>query len=200
MNADPGRHALHLGVAEAGKVHALAHRHDEALRHYREALRVAVSAGAPEVFFRHYTQCVLESLELMGEHEEVIRFCEAADAHYEQVGHAVPLQRRDHAALLERLGANRLKAGDAEGAGEALRRAVELAGSGAQPLAEQLLGWLARHLEAGTERITAAQRRSGYFTVRPDQVDPDRARPLEAGQGEAARMPFGRASPGGRRP
>ena len=60
--ADPVAFSMHLGIAEAGKVHALAGRHPEALRHYREAIRLAVSSKAPEIFFRHYSQCVLESL------------------------------------------------------------------------------------------------------------------------------------------
>ncbi|MGY6409877.1 MAG: hypothetical protein ACXIUV_02440 [Alkalilacustris sp.] len=179
--ADPTRegmrHAMHLGVAEAGKVHALARRHAEALRHYREAMRLAVAARAPEVFFRHYLQCTLESLEMMESYAEVIRLCEDADAHYARNGHALELHRRDHAAILERLGLVRLKAG-AEGAEAALRQAVALAGPGGLPLAEEVLGWLARRLSPTPARLTDAQRRRRYFTVRPDQVDPARARPL----------------------
>jgi hypothetical protein len=177
--SDPSaaRHEMHLGIAEAGKMHALARRHAEALRHYREAMRLAVAAKAPEVFFRHYVQCTLESLELMESYGEVIRFCTEADAHYARTGHPLPLHRRDHAAILERLGLVRLKAGEA-GAEGALRRAVALAGPGALPLAEETLGWLARRLTPTPARITEAQRRRRYFTVRPDQTDPARARPL----------------------
>lgn len=191
------RHELHLGVAEAGKVHALARRHGEALRHYREAMRLAVAAGAPEVFFRHYLQCTLESLELMESHDEVIRLCEEADAHYRRLGHPLPLHKRDHAAILERLGVVRLKAG-AAGAEEALRRAVELAGPGGLPLAEEMLGWLDRRLTPTPARLAEAQRRRRYFTVRPDQVDPARARPLppEAGGGPQSAL-GGRAFQGG---
>ena len=178
------RHEMHLGIAEAGKVHALARRHAEALRHYREAMRLAVAARAPEVFFRHYLQCTLESLELMESYDEVIRLCAEADAHYQRHGHPLELHRRDHAAILERLGLVRLKAG-VEGAEEALRRAVALAGPGVLPLAEETLGWLARRLTPTPGRITDAQRRRRYFTVRPDQVDPARARPLPPDPGGA---------------
>ncbi len=173
-------HALHLGIAEAGKLHALAHRHAEALRHYREALRRAVATRAPEVFFRHYTQCVLECLEQMGSYGEVIEFCERADAHYRAHGHQMELQRRDHAALLERLGAVRAKAGQAGPAAEALRAAIALVPKGTLPLAEELLGWLNRRLTPDPTRIAMAQTRRGYFTVTRDQVDPARARPLPA--------------------
>ena len=75
-------HEMHFAVAEYGKVMALQKNHTEALRHYREAIRMAVSIKAPEVFFRHYTQCVLESLELTGTYSDVIEFCENADRHY----------------------------------------------------------------------------------------------------------------------
>ncbi len=178
------RHEMHLGIAEAGKVHALARRHPEALRHYREAMRLAVAARAPEVFFRHYLQCTLESLELMESYDEVIRVCTEADAHYDRTGHPLPLHRRDHAAILERLGLVRLKSG-AEGAEEALRRAVDLAGPGVLPLAEEVLGWLARRLTPTLARLTEVQRRRRYFTVRPDQVDRNRARPLPPDAGGA---------------
>jgi tetratricopeptide (TPR) repeat protein len=189
------RHEMHLGIAEAGKMHALARRHAEALRHYREAMRLAVAAKAPEVFFRHYLQCTLESLEQMESYAEVIRFCAEAEAHYERTGHPLALHRRDHAAILERLGLVRLKAG-ADGAEDALRRAVALAGPGALPLAEETLGWLARRLTPTPARIAEAQRRRRYFTVRPGQVDPARARPLppDAGGAQPAVAAF---APGG---
>ena len=57
------RHILHLSVAEHGKLCLLRGDVSEALRHFREAIRISVSAQAPEVFFRHYSQCVLEALE-----------------------------------------------------------------------------------------------------------------------------------------
>ncbi|WVM91801.1 hypothetical protein ULG90_18100 [Halopseudomonas pachastrellae] len=51
MNSTDKAHQLHLGIAEQGKVLALAGRHADALQHYQEALRMAVSSRAPEVFF-----------------------------------------------------------------------------------------------------------------------------------------------------
>ncbi|WP_203567270.1 hypothetical protein [Aestuariimicrobium ganziense] len=171
----------HLGIAEAGKVEALAGHHDEALRHYREALRLAVSQAAPEVFFRHYTQCVLESLERSGSYPEVIEYCQRADSHYAELensrGFLTRLQRRDHGATLERLGVCQLKAGSTTDARASLERAVAVAGS-PLPVAEALLGWLRRALRVDTRRIVALQDRHHYFSVRPDQVDPARATTL----------------------
>lgn len=168
----------HVGIAEAGKVFALAGRHDEALRHYREALRMAASHRAPEVFFRHYTQCVLESLERSGSLAEVIDYCTRADAHYAAVGTTTELHRRDRGAIVERLGVAQLKSGLVEDAERSLERAVTTAGAGRLPLAENLLTWLRRHLKVDVRRIAQLQDRHHYFTVRPDQVDPDRVTAL----------------------
>lgn len=168
----------HVEIAEAGKVFALAGRHDEALRHYREALRMAASRHAPEVFFRHYTQCVLESLERSGSLAEVIDYCTRADAHYTAVGGTTELHRRDRGAIVERLGVAQLKSGLVDEATRSLERAVATAGAGRLPLAEDLLTWLRRHLTVDDRNIAQLQARYQYFTVRPDQVDPGRASAL----------------------
>lgn len=176
-------HEIHLGIAEHGKLLALKGNHDEALRHYREALRLAVSSRAPEVFFRHYTQCVMESLELSGSYAEVIRYCEEADTHYASLGLEGSIYRRDHGSILERLGIVRVKAGEVDAGRETLARAVRIAGEGVLPLAEEILGWLSRGYMVESTRLYRSQARHGYFVVRRDRVDRARARPLpkEAG-------------------
>jgi tetratricopeptide (TPR) repeat protein len=174
------RKTLHLRIAEAGKVAALAGNHAEALRHYREAIRLSVSTGAPDVFFRHYTQCVLESLERTGSYADVIEYCTRADEHYLSFDHLNPLQRRDHGATLERLGAVLLKAGRPDDALTVLQRAVQIAGSGALPLSEELVGWLRRGLRPDASRITQLQDLHRYFTVRPELVDASLATKLPA--------------------
>lgn len=198
-------HELHIGVAEAGKLATLRGDHDEALRHYREAIRVAVSAKAPEVFFRHYTQCTLESLELTGDYAEIIEFCERADAHYRAIGTATPFQRRDRGSILERLGIVRLKSGDVEAARSALAAALDVAGPDTLPIAKTVHGWLSRGLSPDLRRLTDLQKRYNYFSVRDGQVDASRARALispgnaqsesrasAAGKGRRAkRMPMG---------
>lgn len=171
-------HGIHIGIAEAGKVEALAGRHTNALQHYREAMRLAVSISAPEVFFRHYTQCTLESLELSGDFDEVINFCKSADEHYSKLSLGDPLHARDHAGFLERLGLVALKAGYEEKAKEALEQAKKLAGDGNMPLTEVVLSWLSRRLTPDIGRIVSIQKRYKYFTVRRDQVDKSRATPM----------------------
>jgi len=168
-------HALHIGIAEAGKLRALAGDHTDALRHYREALRLAQSARAPEVFFRHYTQCVLESLERTGAHGEVIAFCEQALAHYDAQGATLAVHRRDKAALLERLALNRIKAGQGDAAQAPLDAAVTLAAAADLPVARTVRDWLRRGMRPDPRRISELQAKHGYFAVTADRVEPDRA-------------------------
>lgn len=176
--ATDGRHVMHWGIAEQGKLHALAGRYHDALMHYREALRLAVGARAPEVVFRHYTQCVMEALEAMGAHDEVIQWCRQALDHYAQLGVSGGIYDRDRAAIQERLALQHLKREEPEQAREHLAEAVTLGGRQGAPLAAELLGWLERGYAIEARRLQEAQRRHRYYTVRADQVDASRAIPL----------------------
>ncbi len=165
-------HALHAGIAESGKLLALKGRHEQALVRYREALQLAQSARAPQIFARHYLHCVLESLEHLGAFEAAARLADEA-ARAAERPQPSPFQRRDRALLLERLGVNQLKAGQIAQARESLKLAHALDAS--LSLSQQLLGWLNRGLTLNSARITEAQRRHQYFMVRPDTVRADRA-------------------------
>lgn len=167
--------ALHLGIAEQGKLHAVAGDHDEALRHYREAIRLAVGSGAPEVCFRHYTQCVLESLEHMGAWGEILAFCERVRAHYAANPPPHELACLDLASTHEREGVVLLKRGDAAAAKASLALAVEHAGPGRLPLSDELLGWLRRGMQIDARRIEQQQRRHRYFIVEREAIRPERA-------------------------
>ena len=179
-------HIMHLGIAEQGKILLLDGDHDEALRHFREAIRIAVSARAPEVFFRHYTQCVLEALELAGHYEEVIAFCEEADAHYAGLDASLAIQAKDHGAILERQAVALISAGRADEAAPILKRAIETAGARVLPLAESLLAWLTRGYSVPGPQLRQAQKRHNYFVVRKDTLQRDIARPLPESSGAAA--------------
>lgn len=169
---------LHIGIAETGKIMALQGKHTDALTHYREALRLAVAMKAPEVFFRHYTQCTLESLEHTGSYDDIIGFCQGAIEHYQKIGTDTSITRRDHSSHLERMGLILLKSGDTDQAAEKLAAALEMGEPANLPVATTVLGWLRRGITADARRITEVQKKHNYFTVRPDQVDATRARPM----------------------
>ena len=183
MNRHPSGAELHPGIAERGKLHALDGDHGEALRHYREAIRLAVGSGSPEVFFRHYTQCVLESLEHMEAWAEVLDFCERAEEHYRRTPPPNELARLDRASLAERRGVVLLKAGRPAEARVALEHAVAGAGPGKLPLSETVLGWLSLGWHVESRRLLEEQRRHHYFAVRRDAVRPDLAVALPRGAG-----------------
>lgn len=174
--------ALHAGVAEHGKVCALRGDHVSALRHYREAMSMAIRQQAPEVVLRHYLECSLESLEQMGAHGEVLAYCDRAIAHYGEHPPANALTHFDLATIHQRRGVALLKQGDRDGATQAFETAGETARltQAALPLAETLLRWLRAQLTISPERLAAEQARHHYCSVRQDTVRPSRAMPLPA--------------------
>lgn len=175
--AAPTGARLHMGIAEQGKLYALAGDHARALHYYRTAMRIAVEAGDPEVFFRHYLDCVMESLEHMGAYTEVLAYCDRAIALYAERPPPNPLAVLDLATIHLRRGVVLVKAGERDEARAALRRALEVArGGGATlPLAQTLLRWLDAGFQVDARRVLGEQQRAQYFTVRRDAVDPGKA-------------------------
>lgn len=166
----------HFGIAEQGKLYALEGRHALALAYYREAIRLTVRCGEPEIVFRHYLECVLESLEKTGAYQELLEYCAKALALLD----AAPATVRtalERAHVLQRQACVLLKSGQRDPAATALRQALDLAAvHGARlPLATTLLGWVERGLQLDARRVAAEQERTHYFNVRRDTVDAARA-------------------------
>jgi tetratricopeptide (TPR) repeat protein len=177
----PSGLAMHMGLAEQGKLHALAGEHSQAMIYYREAIRMATAQGAPEVFFRHYLECLIESLEHTGAWREVVVYCDRALEHLAGLTPADEEQaafiRYDRANLEQRRGAVLYKLGMNDDARGALKTAIDLGRTGRfqLPLAETLYGWIVRGYRTDARRITAEQERFQYFSVRPETVDPAKA-------------------------
>ncbi|MGD1847506.1 MAG: hypothetical protein ACFB10_19125 [Salibacteraceae bacterium] len=171
----PNPAAMHLGIAEQGKILALKGDHNEALRHYREALRISMDQRAGDVFFQHYAQCVMESLELAGQYEEVVRYCRMMHDFLDQQPEGVAAVQRHRAHVWEREAVQHLLLKDPEAALECLKAAQQLLGRGKQPLTDQLLGWVQRGLRVTQRQIEQAQRNSSYFVVRQGKVRPELA-------------------------
>ena len=170
----------HVRIAEDGKRRALAGEHREALERYREALRLAVAAAEPEVFFRHYLECALESLERLGAYAEVLAYCDRAIEHYRATPPRHELALADLAHVHQRRGIILLKQRDPAGAAAALSEAARLAGSArcALPLTAGVLEWLNRGWQVDPERLLAEQERQRYFSVRPGALRPPPADPI----------------------
>lgn len=171
----------HVGVAEQGKIHALAGDHELALLYYRYAMRTAVESGAPEAFFRHYLECLIESLELIGSYDDVVRYCDQVAAHYSTFETVDETQRAfiaaDRATNAQRRAVALLKGGHVDHGRDALAEATALAGAAGVelPLAELLSGWLNRGLHVDAERLVIEQRKLCYFAVTAQTVDRSRA-------------------------
>ncbi|MEL6536537.1 MAG: peptidylprolyl isomerase [Bacteroidota bacterium] len=163
--------SLHLGIAERGKMHALAGDYPEALRHYREALRMAQEQSDTNVFFQHYTQCVMESLERSGAHTEVISYCEKVNQHFEEHPADTTLGRRQHAAVLERWAVQLIRQGEGTDSRQLLEEAQKLTGRGVHPLTDALLNWVQRGFAISTQQLEQVQTRHHYFVVRQDQIN-----------------------------
>lgn len=183
--------SLHIGIAEQGKVLALRDDHVNALLHYRQAMRMAVTNKAPEVLFRHYLECSLESLEHMGAYDELLDYCERAIDHYRMHPPRTPLALLDLASIHQRRGVVLLKQSQRAGAARELEVACDTAKSGGArlPLAETLLRWIKAEFSVGVDRIRAEQVRHRYFSVRKETVNPARAVPM-AGVQARGRSPF----------
>lgn len=163
---------LHLGIAEQGKIYALEGDHVAALAHYREAMRLAVNSGASEVFFRHYMESSLESLEQMEAYQEVRDYCERAIQHYEVTPPVTDVANLDLASIYQRLGVTLLKMDMPDESKEAFTRALAIADI---PLAKTVLGWLKASLHITKDRVYQEQVKHGYFAVNKESVDHFRA-------------------------
>lgn len=161
---------IHLGIAEQGKLYALKNNHPEALRHYREALKMVSDHKAHELFAQHYLQCTMESLELSGAHDEVITYCHRVLEVMGPDKPASPFMMRHMAATLERLAVQHLYKEEKEEAREYLMRIKDIAGTGVQPLADQLLNWVQRGYTIRPAQIKDAQKKHHYFIVQHGKV------------------------------
>ena len=163
----------HLSIAEAGERAAVRGDHRTALGHYREAMRLAVSSGAPDVFPRRYLEATMESLEMLNEFESVVAYCELAIEHYREHPPAHPVAWLDLASIHQRHGCVLLKQTQS---GPAASPSSRRSRPRPAPLRgfrspKRSSGWLRRGLVISPERLLAEQRRCRYFSVRPETVE-----------------------------
>ncbi len=162
----------HMALAEQGKLSALRGDHSAALQQYRQAIRIVVQTGAPEVFFRHYLEASLESLELMGALDDVLSYCDKAVIHYQTNPPLTQLAKLDLASIHQRRGVVLLKRGERDLAKPALTLALNYArqADAQLDLSQLLLTWLTKGLTITPDRVLREQHRLHYFSVRRDAL------------------------------
>lgn len=164
---------LHFGVAEKGKVFALQGNHKEALRHYKEALRMCQSLPNADLFFQHYSLCAMESLELMGSYNEVIGFCDRCLEFLESKEklEGNPVFEKYFASILERKGIQHLLLDEKQDAVEIFKVVQERVGKSQMPVTNELLNWALRGYSITPAQIRDVQKKHKYFSVRKENVN-----------------------------
>jgi len=168
---------MHLGIAEQGKLYALKGQHKDALVHYKEAMKMVEQQKQPEVFAQHYLQCILESLELSGAHQEVLDTCykllNMLEEQTKLKGQAQDLLKRHMASVQERIAVQHLLLGHKNEAKEAFIMAQKLAGKKVQPLTDRFLEWLQRGYAIMPNKLKEEQKKYNYFIVDSTKIRPE---------------------------
>lgn len=164
---------LHYGVAEKGKVFALQGNHKEALRHYKEALRMCQALPNADLFFQHYSMCAMESLELSESYEEVIAFCDKCIEFLESKDELKdnPVFEKYLASIMERQAIQFLFLGEKQEAAAIFKEVQNRMGKTAMPLTNDLLGWTQRGYTISPAQIRDLQKKHKYFSVRKENVN-----------------------------
>ncbi|SNR14103.1 hypothetical protein [Tenacibaculum jejuense] len=171
---------LHYRIAERGKMHALDKNYKEALRHYKEALKLTREQKDSELFFQHYSQCVMETLELSGAYDQVISFCENYRAFLQEKEEDFLVQKHN-AFVSERQAIQHILRGEQEEAKSLLQTTQKNLGKGKQPITDELLNWLLRGYKVNPDQLRQLQKKHNYFIVRKESVNPKIAMDLPEG-------------------
>lgn len=165
-------YSLHLGIAEKGKMYAVAANYKEALRHYKEAIKMTQNQANGELFFQHYMQCTMEALELMKAYDDVINYCEkfldllAAQTQNELIAKYI-------AEVEQRMAIQYLLKGDKDEAKPILQKAQKAIGVGKLKMVDELLNWIIRGYAIAPKQIAELQKKHKYFIVSKENLKPE---------------------------
>lgn len=164
---------MHIRIAEQGKVFCLEGNHTEALRYYRESMRLLGLQGeGNDVFFQHYSQCIMESLEKSGGHEEVINYCDKFLETLAQKDLENDSMLQSIAGfILQRKAIQYIYLESNEEASMLLEEAISMQSGDDKALSTQLLGWLHRGYTITHRQLQDTLNRSSYYIVRADRVN-----------------------------
>jgi tetratricopeptide (TPR) repeat protein len=175
MSPNNPNYTLHLGIAERGKMFALETNYTEALRYYREAIKMTQGQEGAELFFQHYTQCVMETLELSKAYDQVIAYCEKFIDFLENKEENSVLIDKHYATILEKMGVQYLLKEEKATALPLFKAAQDRLGKGKQPLTDELINWIQRGYTISAKQISDLQKRHHYFIVQKETLKPDLA-------------------------
>lgn len=164
--------SMHFRIVEQGKIYSLEGNYGEALRHYREGIRMCQEEVGADFFFQHYSQCAMEALELSGAHEEVISFCEKTRDFLADKIENSDYAKKYYAQLLEREAIQFLLMEEPKEAISLLKEAHQLVGMKTHPISDQLLNWAQRGYTINAKQINELQEKNNYFIVRRENVNP----------------------------
>ena len=163
---------LHLGIAEKGKILTLDGNYPLALHYFREAIRLCSEGEGADVFFQHYSQCVMEVLEHMSAYDEVLDYCDKV-VHHLDVKVQSDFSNKLLASTLERAGIQCLYLGDVDSARVYFDSAQKRIGKGRLPITDRLLFWLIRGYAITKKQIVDLQKKNGYFVIDKSKLRPD---------------------------
>lgn len=174
-NKTENTYAFHLGIAEKGKLFAVSGNYREALRYYKEAIKLTENQENGALFFQHYIQCVMEAMELMGSYDEVISYCEKfLGLLHEQIADE-QLRKKYIAEVQQRIAIQYLLKEDKAAAKELLLIIQAAVGKGKLALSDELLNWILRGYTISKKQIVELQNKYKYFIVSKEKLKPELA-------------------------
>jgi len=179
MEKDTNNYMLHLGIAEKGKMNAVQGNHKEALRHYKEAIKMTQGQENGEMFFQHYMQCTLESLEQMGAYDDVLNYCEKL-LELLNTKEENDFITKYKIETWQRMAIQYLHKDDVETAKEYLTTIAKEAGKGKLKIADTLLDWINRRYQITKKQLFDLQNSNHYFIVNKNNLKPEIAIELPA--------------------
>ncbi|MEM1134587.1 MAG: hypothetical protein AAGI07_02020 [Bacteroidota bacterium] len=164
---------IHQSFAEQGKIYFLEEKFDLALKYFRYSLELAVQTESPEFFVKHYLECLLEALEMTGDFDPVLEYCNRFIGLMEDEN-TKNLEKWHLLALLyQKKGIVLIKTGKLDQGKRNLTIAQQLAGNKNFPLllCENILFLLNSGIVPDNHKIISEQVQSGYFIMNAENVN-----------------------------
>lgn len=163
---------LHQSFTEQGKLYFLEGKFDLALKYFRYSLELAVQTDSPEFLIRHYLECLLEALEMTGNYQAVLAYCNRFISLVEP--EEFNTEKRIYLAqIFQKKGIVLMKSGKNTEGQNYLDRALKLAETDRfpLPLSENILFLLNSGIVPTNKRIIEEQKQTSYFFINTENVN-----------------------------